>query len=268
MSEDLKQPVVVDTRPGATGTIGADVVVRAAPGGYTLLFTVDLPITMAPALMKLNYDVQKDLIPIAAVVKSDNVLVVNPVTAIRSMAELVAAAKAKPGTLTFSSAGHASPAHMCGEMIKRRAAIDMVHVPYTSAAAAMNAALAGNVSMFCGPIGVALPHIKAGTVYALGVTGSESSPLLPEVTPLAASYPGLVISAWYGLFAPSGTPDSVTNILRDEFKKIFTEPELQPTLLALGLTREWVSGSDLVHKIASDTAKWRDFIAAANIHAE
>jgi tripartite-type tricarboxylate transporter receptor subunit TctC len=268
MSEDLKQPVVVDTRPGATGTIGADVVVRAAPGGYTLLFTVDLPITMAPALMKLNYDVQKDLIPIAAVVKSDNVLVVNPATGIRSMAELVAAAKAKPGTLTFSSAGHASPAHMCGEMIKRQAAIDMVHVPYTSAAAAMNAALAGNVSMFCGPIGVALPHIKAGTVYALGVTGSESSPLLPEVTPLAASYPGLVISAWYGLFAPSGTPDSVTNILRDEFKKIFTEPELQPTLLALGLTREWVSGSDLVQKIASDTAKWRDFIAAANIHAE
>jgi len=268
LSEDLKQPIVVDTRPGATGTIGAEVVVRAPPDGYTLLFTVDLPITMAPALLKLNYDVQRDLIPIAAVVKSDNVLVVHPATKIHSMAELVAEAKAKPGALTFASAGHASPAHMCGEMIKRQADIDMVHVPYTSATAAMNAVLAGNVNMFCGPIGVALPQVKAGNVYALGVTGVEASPLLPGITPLAASYPGLVISAWYGLFAPSGTPDSVTNILHDEFKKIFAEPEVQPTLLALGLTREWVSGSDLVQKIASDIAKWRDFTAAANIHAE
>ena len=268
LSEDLKQPVVVDTRPGATGTIGAEVVVRALPDGYTLLFTVDLPITMAPALLKLNYDVQRDLIPIAAVVKSDNVLVVHPATKIHSVAELVAEAKAKPGALTFASAGHASPAHMCGEMIKRQADIDMVHVPYTSATAAMNAVLAGNVNMFCGPIGVALPQVKAGNVYALGVTGVEASPLLPGITPLAASYPGLVISAWYGLFAPSGTPDSVTNILHDEFKKIFAEPEVQPTLLALGLTREWVSGSDLVQKIASDIAKWRDFTAAANIHAE
>jgi len=268
LSEDLKQPVVLDTRPGATGTIGAEVVVRAPPDGYTLLFTVDLPITMAPALLKLNYDVQRDLVPIAAVVKSDNVLVVHPATKIHSMAELVAEAKAKPGALTFASAGHASPAHMCGEMIKRQADIDMVHVPYTSATAAMNAVLAGNVNMFCGPIGVALPQVKAGNVYALGVTGVEASPLLPGITPLAASYPGLVISAWYGLFAPSGTPSSVTNILHDEFKKIFAEPEVQPTLLALGLTREWVSGSDLVQKIASDIAKWRDFTAAANIHAE
>jgi tripartite-type tricarboxylate transporter receptor subunit TctC len=268
LSDDLKQPVVVETRAGATGTIGAEAVVRAPPDGYTLLFTVDLPITMAPALLKLNYDPQHDLIPIAAVVKSDNVLVVNPGTGIQSMAELVAAAKAKPGTLTFASAGHASPAHMCGEMIKRQAGIDMIHVPYTSAATAMNAVLAGNVNMFCGPIGVALPQIKAGTVHALGVTGSEPSPLLPGVTPLVTSYPGLVISAWYGLFAPAGTPASVINILHDEFKKIFADPELQHTLLALGLTREWVSGSDLVQKIANDIAKWRDAIVTANIHAE
>src|SRR6516225_10947749 len=152
LSEDLKQPVVIDTRAGATGTIGAEVVARALPDGYTLLFTVDLPITMAPALLKLNYDVQRDLIPIAAVVKSDNVLVVHPATKIHSVAELVAEAKAKPGALTLASAGHASPAHMCGEMIKRQAGIDLIHVPYTSATAAMNAVLAGNVNMFCGPI--------------------------------------------------------------------------------------------------------------------
>jgi tripartite-type tricarboxylate transporter receptor subunit TctC len=268
LSEDLKEPVVVDTRPGATGTIGAEVVARAPSDGYTLLFTVDLPITMAPALLKLNYDVQRDLIPIAVVAKSDNVLVVHPATKIHSMVELVAEAKAKPGVLTFASAGHASPAHMCGEMIKRQAGIDMIHVPYTSVTTAMNAVLAGNVNMFCGPIGVALPQIKAGNVYPLGVTGVEASPLLPEVAPLVVSYPGLVISAWYGLFAPVDTPASVNSILRDEFKKIFADPELQPTLSAIGLDREWVAGPELVQKIASDMAKWRDFIAAANIKTE
>ena len=268
LSEDWKQPAVVETRPGATGTIGAEAVVRAAPDGYTLLFTVDLPITMAPALLKLPYDVLRDLIPIAAFVNSDNVLVVNPATGIHSMADLVATAKAKPGALTFSSAGHASPAHMCGEMIKRQTGTDMVHVPYTNAAAAMNAVLAGNVTMFCGPIGVALPHIKAGTVYALGVTGPKPSPLVPGVAPLAASYPGLVISAWYGLFAPIGTPAAVTGKLQDEFKKIFAEPDLQPKLSGLGLDPEWISGADLSKKIASDTAKWREFVTAANIKAE
>jgi len=268
LSEDWKQPVVVEDRPGATGTIGAEAVVRAPPDGYTLLFTVDLPITMAPALLKLPYDTLRDLIPIAAFVKSDNVLVVNPGAGIHSMAELTATAKAKPGALTFSSAGHASPAHMCGEMIKRQAGIDMVHVPYTSAAAAMNAVLAGNVTMFCGPIGVALPHIKAGTVYALGVTGLEPSPLLPGAAPLAASYPGLIISAWYGLFAPAGTPASVTSMLHDEFKKIYADPELAPKLAALGLDPEWMSGAKLTQRIASEIIKWRDFVAVANIHAE
>jgi tripartite-type tricarboxylate transporter receptor subunit TctC len=268
LSEDLKQPVVVETRVGATGTIGAEAVVRAPPDGYALLFTVDLPITMAPALLKLHYDPLHDLIPIAAVAKGDNVLVVHPSAEIRSMAELVTAAKARPGVLTFSSAGHASPAHLCGEMIKRQTSIDMTHVPYTSAAAAMNAVLAGNVTMFCGPIGVALPFVRAGTVYPLGVTGLKPSPLLPGVAPLSASYQGLVISAWYGLFAPAGTLASVTSTLHDEFQRIFADLELEPKLSALGLDREWMSGADLSQRIASDIVKWRDFMTAANIHAE
>jgi tripartite-type tricarboxylate transporter receptor subunit TctC len=268
LSEDVKQPVVIEARPGATGSIGAEAVVKADPDGYTLLFTVDLPITMAPALLKLPYDPAHDLIPIAELANSDNVLVVNTSTGIKTLAEMVAAAKAKPGTLTFSSAGHASPAHMCGEMIKRQTSIDMVHVPYTSAAAAMNAVLAGNVTIFCGPIGVALSHIKAGTVYALGVTGSKPSPLLPDLTPLANAYPGLVISAWYGAFAPAGTPASVIGVLQDAFKKIFADVALQSKLSALGLDPEWLSGSDLSHRIVADIGKWREFVAAANIHAE
>ena len=268
LSEDMKQPVVIEARPGATGSIGAEAVVKADPDGYTLLFTVDLPITMAPALLKLPYDPAHDLIPIAGLANSDNVLVVNTSTGIKTLAELVAAAKAKPGTLTFSSAGHASPAHMCGEMIKRQTGIDMVHVPYTSAAAAMNAVLAGNVTMFCGPIGAALPHIKAGTVYALGVTGSKPSPLLPDLAPLANAYPGLVISAWYGAFAPVGTPASIIGALQDAFGRVFADTAVQSKLPALGLDPEWLSGPDLSRRIVADIGKWRDFVTAANIHAE
>jgi tripartite-type tricarboxylate transporter receptor subunit TctC len=152
LSQDWSQPAVVENRAGATGTIGTDAVVKAPPDGYTLLFTVDLPITMARALVKLHYDPQRDLIPIAAVATTENVLIANAATGISSLAELIAAAKTRPGALTFASAGNASPAHLCGEMIKRQAGIDMVHVPYTGASPAMNAVLGGEVTVLCGPI--------------------------------------------------------------------------------------------------------------------
>jgi len=136
------------------------------------------------------------------------------------MADLVAAAKARPGKLTFASAGYGSPAHLCGEMIKRQAHIDMVHVPYSAAAPAMNAILSGDVTVFCGPIGQALAFIKAGKAYALGVTGLQRSALLPEVDPLSTGYPGLVISNWFGLLAPARTPVAVRDVLQDELKTI------------------------------------------------
>jgi tripartite-type tricarboxylate transporter receptor subunit TctC len=268
LSQMWNQPVVVENRPGATGSIGTEVVVRAPPDGYTLLFTVDLPITMAPALLKLPYDPQRDLIPIAAVAKGENVLVVRPSAGIHSIADLVAAAKAKPGMLTFSSAGNGSPAHLCGEMIKRQTGIDMTHVPYTGAAPAMNAVLADDVTMFCGPMQLALPQVKAGTVDALGVTGSTPSALLPGVPPLAASYPGLVIENWFGLFAPAGTDAAVTRRLSDGLAKIFADASLQKKLAPLGLDAEWTSSADVAKRIASDIVKWRDFVAAANIRAD
>jgi tripartite-type tricarboxylate transporter receptor subunit TctC len=268
LSQDLKQPVVIENRAGASGTIGTEAVVRARPDGHTLLFTADLPLTMAPALVKLRYDPLHDLTPIAAVARADNILVVHPSAGIRSIAELVAAAKARPGTLTFSSAGNASPAHLCGEMIKHQAGIDLIHVPYAGSTPAMNAVLAGDVTMFCGPIPLALPHIKAASVHALGVTGVESSRLLPELAPLAASHPGLVVSQWYGVLAPAATPASVDEVLESELKKISADPELQRRLIPLGLDPEWKSGADLSRRIESDTARWRDFIKAANIRQE
>src|SRR5215510_5522067 len=149
LTQRWHQPVVVENRVGATGTIGTEGVVRAPPDGYTLLFTADLPITMAPALLKLRYDPQRDLVPGAVLAKNDALLVVHPSAGIRSLADLVAAAKVKPGALTFASGGNASPSHLCGEMLKRQADIEMTHVPYSGAAPAMNAVLAGAVCPRC-----------------------------------------------------------------------------------------------------------------------
>lgn len=266
ISEDWNESALVENRPGATGSIGTETVVQAAPDGYTLLFTVDLPITMAPNLLKLPYDSQRDLIPIAAVVESSNVLVVNASTGIRTVAELVAAAKARPGVLTFSSAGIGSPAHFCGEMIKHEAGIDMIHVPYKGAGPAMNAVLAGDVTMFCGPIAQALPFIKAGKANALSVAGTKPSPLLPGVAPLSATYPSLVMTQWFGLFAPAHTPATVCEKLAAEFKKIYADPELQHKLSSLGLEPMWIPGPELSQTIAADLKRWHNLMALAGIH--
>jgi tripartite-type tricarboxylate transporter receptor subunit TctC len=262
LSERWNQPVVVENRVGATGTIGTEGVVRAPPDGYTLLFTADLPITMAPALLKLRYDPQRDLVPVAALAKNDALLVVHPSTGIRSLADLVAAAKAKPRALTFASGGNASPSHLCGEMLKRQADIEMTHVPYSGSAPAMNAVLAGDVTMFCAPIPLAMVHFKAGKVYALGVTGTAPSPLLPDLSPLSAIYPGFVISNWQALFAPVATPPAVTQLVRDELKKAYADPELQQKLAILALEPAWLSGAELSQRIEADTAKWVDLFKA------
>jgi tripartite-type tricarboxylate transporter receptor subunit TctC len=266
ISQDWHQPAVIDNRPGATGSIGTQAVVQAQPDGHTLLFTVDLPISMAPNLMKVPYDPRRDLIPIAAVVESSGVLIVNASGGIRTLTELIAAAKAKPGVLTFSSAGIGSPAHLCGEMIKQQAGINMIHVPYKGAGPAMNAVLAGEVTMFCGPIAQSLPFIKAGRFNALGVSGPKASALLPGVEPLSAAFPGLVISNWFGLLAPARTPAAVCDKLRAEFEKIYADAELRQKLVSLGLEPNWISGSDLAKRIDEQLEFYRNFIAAANIH--
>jgi tripartite-type tricarboxylate transporter receptor subunit TctC len=262
------QPVVVENRAGATGTIGTEVVAKAPPDGYTLLFTVDLPITMAPVLLKPRYDSQRDLIPIAAVATSENLLVVTASTGIRSLADLVATAKANPGALTFASAGIASPAHLCGEMLKQQAGIEMTHVPFPGAAPALNSVLSGAVNMFCGPIALEMSHVKSGKLNALGVTGTAPSRLAPELPPIAASYPGLVISNWFALFAPVGTSADVTNFLRDELDAVYRDDELQGKLTVMGLDPVWQSSTGLTEAIKKDSTKWMEFIKATKIKAD
>ena len=250
-------PVIVEVRDGAGGIIGVDQVVRAAPDGYTLLFTNDLPIAIAPALLNTPYDPRKDLAPISGVAQGASVLVVHPSTGVSSVGELISAAKARPGALTFASSGDASTSRMCVELLKQSTGIDLIQVPYKGAAPAIQAVITGEVSMYCSPAFQALPHIKSGKLKALGVTSAIPSPLMPEVRPLAAQgLPRVVVSTWYGVFARFGTPPAVLHKISDSLKRIFDDTDVRQKLSVVGLEPTWMNATELDETVRSDIEKW------------
>jgi tripartite-type tricarboxylate transporter receptor subunit TctC len=258
LNEQWGQPVVVENKAGATGGIGADAVARAAPDGYTLLLTVEIPLTMRPAVTKdMSYDPRADFVPIAGLARSDNALFVHPSVGADNVAELIARAKAQPGKLTFSSAGYGSPAHFGGELFKTETGVDMTHVPYKGAAPAMNALLAGEVSLFFGPIPQGLPHVRAGKIKALAVTGTKPSPLMPEVKPFGAlGYPTVIVSTWYGALAPKGTPAPVVAKVREGLRKVMDDAEVRGRLVKAGLEIEWMEPAELARAIDADMRRW------------
>lgn len=268
LSERWGQSVLVDNRVGATGTIGADTVAKASPDGYTLLLTVDLPIVMAPALIKTPYDPRAGFTPIAIFAETMNMLVVHPSVSVANLSELIAVAKKRPGQLTYSSAGQASPAHICGEMLRLSAGIDIVHVPYKGAAPAMNAVLAGEVSMFCGPITQGLAHVKGGKLKAMGVTGGSISALIPELPTLSTTVPGLVVSSTYMLYAPPGTPPQITQLIKNDLRKTSDDKDLRERLGAMGIEMIWLEGPELTRRVDADLAKWSNLIKTAGIRAD
>jgi tripartite-type tricarboxylate transporter receptor subunit TctC len=269
LAESWGVPVIVEVRDGAGGTIGVNQVVRAIPDGYTLLFTNDLSIAIAPVLSKTPYDPRKDLSPIGAVAQGTSVLVMHPSAGVRSIKELIAMAKARPGALTFASAGDASTSRMCVELIKQAAGVDLVQVPYRGAAPAIQAVLAGEVSMYCSPAFQALPHLKSGRLKALGVTGTRPSPVIPEVMPISEQgLPEVIVSTWYAAFAPSGTPPAVLDKIRDALKKVFDDAGVRQKLAGAGLDPIWMDATELAATIRSDLEKWTRVAKATGITTE
>jgi len=267
LTETWPRPVVVENVAGGTGTIGANAVARAAPDGYTLLFTVDIPLTMYPAVAKqVPYNPRTDFRPIAAVGRSDNGLFVNPALGVSTAKELVELAKKQPGKLSFSSAGIAAPAHFAGELFKTIAGIDMVHVPYKGAAPAMTAAMSGEVSMMFGPIPQGVPHVRAGKLKALGVTGPLPSPLLPGVKPLVEQgFPGLLVFNWYGVLAPAKTPDAPAQAVRSALNQAMNDQALRARLSDLGTEPAWDEADTVAKAIAADLMRWGQLARAAKI---
>jgi tripartite-type tricarboxylate transporter receptor subunit TctC len=230
----LKVPVIVENRPGALATIGTDAVAKAAPDGYTILFSTSNPFTMAPFLLsKLPYDPQADLVPVTQALKGGSFIIANPTVPAKNLNELVALAKREPGKISFASYGSGSTAHLGFELLQDAAGVEMLHVPYKLSA--MPDVIGGQVMLGFEPPISALPNIKSGRVKAIAYTGSKRSPAMPDVPTLAESYPGLEVFTWLGFWLPAKTPANVVERFNREIRAITQSPELARLISDAGL---------------------------------
>jgi tripartite-type tricarboxylate transporter receptor subunit TctC len=262
LSEAWGQPVVVENRTGAGGNIGADVVAKAAPDGYTLLVASPAEIAINPHLYpQMPYDAAKDLVPVAQLATAPLVLVVHPSVPAKTVDDLIRLAKAQPAKINFASSGSGGPQHMAGELFKLLAKVDATHVPYKGGAPAITDLLGGQVQFFFAGVPPALPHIKSGRLRAIAVTTPRRSALLPELPTVAESgLPGFAIDNWQGLLAPAGTPPAVIAKLDADIAKVERDPEFAARLRALGAETVESSPAKFGAFIRSESEKYADII--------
>src|SRR5438552_454250 len=232
ISSGLGQPILIETRGGAGGTVGTAEVARSAPDGYTFLFTLSSH-TINPLLSKLNYDVERDFAPVSLIVSIPQLIAVNPAVPIKSMRELVAAAKAQPGKLSFASAGNGTPSHIAGELLKLRTGIDLLHVPYKGGGPAVADTLAGQVPMLILTAAVVTSQVRAGRLRPLAVTTLKRSPGTPEIPTVAEALglPDYEVDSWIAMFAPAKTPQSVVARMQKEIARVVQLPEVRQKLI-------------------------------------
>jgi tripartite-type tricarboxylate transporter receptor subunit TctC len=254
----LGQPVVIEDKPGAGGNIGAGLVARANPDGYTLLMSGSPTHSVGPYLYKdLSYDPMRDLPPVAMIAVAPNLLVVNSALPVKSVADLVAVARAKPHTVTYSSAGIGTSGYLAAELLKAKANLDISHVPYKSGPEAVTGVLSGNVTFIFFTVPALLPQVEAGQLRALAIASAERSPLVPNVPTIAeAGYPGFDVIAWYALFAPRGTPPAVVDRLSKEIEKILQRDDVRTELARLGAEPHYLSPQGLTDYVAAESPKW------------
>jgi tripartite-type tricarboxylate transporter receptor subunit TctC len=266
MEKELGQNIIVENKPGGGSNIGSELVARAKPDGYTLLLGTIANATNMSIYNNLNYSTERDLVAITQFMSSPSVLVVNPSIPVKNLDELIAYAKANPGKLSFASSGAGGSPHLAGEMLKLRANIDLLHVPYKGASPALNDVLGGNVSMGFMTAAGALPSINAGKLRAIAVAGAQRLPQLPDVpTMQEAGITDFEVSSWNGLFAPAGTPPAILQKLAEAALKVITQPEMQKTFeshasLGVGGTPEQFK--QYVH---AEIVKWEKVAKAASI---
>ena len=269
LSELLGQTMVVDNRPGAGTIIGSELIARAAPDGYNLLFGTGGGTFLTPLILpKVPYDPQKDFAPVAMLVMSPMVLVVHPSVGASSVKELIAVAKAKAGQLNFSSVGAGTAPHLGGELFKSLAGVDLLHVPYKGTAPAMTDLIAGRVHMTFSSIPTVLTHAQAGRLKMLGIGGAKRSPALPDVPPVADTLPGFELVTWYAIFAPAGTPAAIVNRLNVETAKVLKDTDIQKRFGEQGLETTVMTPQELKRYTETDVGRWARLIKAANIKAQ
>ena len=266
MSELIRQPVLIDNRGGQAGVLGTDAVAKANPDGYTIGITSASSLAISPSMEKVPYDARKDFAPVTLVVTVPEMLVVTSNVPAKNMDELVALAKAQPGTLNFASAGVGGLPHLAGELLKLTAKIDIVHVPYRGAAPAINDLLGQQVQMTFLDLPVILPHIKAGTLRPIALGARARAPTAPDVpTTAEVGMPDLLIENWYGMIAPAKTPDKIVASLNRIANEAMADPGVKQKLADQGLT---VAGDTPEHFrgfIETETAKWAKVIKDAGV---
>jgi tripartite-type tricarboxylate transporter receptor subunit TctC len=266
VSEGLGQPVIVDNRPGAAGNLGTDAVAKSPPDGYTILQTTNGH-AISPAIYnKLPYDAVKDFAAITQLVATNLVLVTNPNLPVKTLQELVALAKAKPGTLNYGSTGVGNPLHLTMEMLKKATGMDLVVIPYKGDAPLNTALIGGEIQLAVVPLSTSIPHVEAGTLRALAVTGPTRSAALPNVPTVAESgVPGFDSTSWQGWFAPAGTPATIIARLQSEVAKALAAPDVLERLKVFG--SDPVGGTPEVFAavVRSDVTKFERVVKEANI---
>lgn len=269
LQEAFGQSVVVENRPGAAGNLGVDQAAKSPADGYTLVIVPTGNITVNPTLFpNLPYKVS-DLAPVTLMANVENVLVVNPGVAAKSMQDLVALAKAKPGSLSFASPGPGSQAHLAGEFVKFAAGVDLTHVAYKGTGPALNDLLGGQISMMFSQTSSALPHIKAGKLRAIGSASARRSAVLPEVPTVAEQgFPGFEATSWYALMVPAGTPQDVIARLHAETVKAVRSPDLKERLAGLGAEAVGNTPAELAAQIQRESARWAEVIRKQGLKAE
>lgn len=271
LTERWNQQVIVENRAGANGNIGAGAVARSSPDGYTLLMGGIGPNAINPSIYgnQTPFDPIKDFAPVILVATFQNILVVNPSLPVRSVKELIALAKAKPGQLNYASAGSGSTQHLSGELFKTMAGVNLTHIPYKGSAPAMTALLGNEISLIFNSTPTTLPHVKTGRLRALAVTGSKRSAEVPELQTVAdAGVPGYEVFGWYGVLAPAGTPKEIVARLNAELAKVLEMPDIKVRFKDLGVEAGGGTPEQFGEYIKKEIVKWAKVVKESGAKAD
>ncbi len=270
LSEAMGQQFVVENRPGAGGNLGSEVAAKSPPDGYTLLLGINGPLAISPSVYeKLGYDPVRDLAPVARFVVVPYALFIHPSVPAKNLKEFIALAKARPGELNFASSGNGGTPHLCGELLKTMAGINIVHVPYKAGAPAVMDLVGGQMQMYCSGITAVLQLVNAGKLRAISTATPNRSALLPGVPNAAESgLPGFDVASWIAVFAPAKTPEPVIRRLYDEIARVANDPEMQKSIVAQGAEPALLDPAQMGAYLKAEIAKWAKVVKAANVRPD